>query len=113
MDKCFVTSTKSLSTKSAIAQKIDFEIKKIFTTEGNLLNQRSIPLNFFKTKSDLKCQMKYTKMFLKFNLPGNTNINVFFTDAFTQQTRHSVFSSKQSASTQSVDSRTQTDTVRS
>ena len=81
MDKCFVTSTKSLSTKSAIAQKIDFEIKKIFTTEGNLLNQRSIPLNFFKTKSDLKCQMKYTKIFFKFDLSGNTNINVLFTDA--------------------------------
>ena len=30
MDKCFVTSTKPLSTKSAIAQQIDFEINKIF-----------------------------------------------------------------------------------
>ena len=48
--------------------------------EGNLLTQRSIPLKCFKTKSDLKRQMKYTKIFLKSDLPGNANINVFFTE---------------------------------
>ena len=48
--------------------------------EGNLLTQRSFPFKCFKTKSDLKRQMKYTKIFLNSDLPGNANINVFFTE---------------------------------
>ena len=68
--------------------------------EGNLLTQRSFPLKCFKTKSDLKRQMKDTKIFLKSDLTGNANINVFFTEkSALTLTLYSVFSSKQSSST--------------
>ena len=48
--------------------------------EGKLLTQRSIRLRCLKTKSGLKCQIKSAKILLKFDLPGNANINVFFTE---------------------------------